>query len=65
LFGARGTQPVDVMAVAGLVETVGNIMRSNPWIAELDINPLSVTPHGVLALDVLIRTSAEETSSAQ
>jgi len=65
LFGARGTQPVDVMAVAGLVETVGNIMRSNPWIAELDINPLSVTPHGVLALDVLIRTSADETSSAQ
>jgi len=65
LFGARSTQPVNVMAVAALVETVGSIMRSNPWILELDINPLSVSPHGVLALDVLIRASAEAPPSVQ
>jgi acyl-CoA synthetase (NDP forming) len=64
LLGARGAQPIDVTAVAGVVETVGAVMRSNPRILELDINPLSVSAKGVLALDVLLRISSEDASPA-
>lgn len=52
--GLRGEPPVDLGAVARAVRTIGDQMRANPAIAEVDINPLLALPDGVLALDALV-----------
>ena len=54
LHGFRGSEPVNIAAVADAVMNVGTLMRSRPEISEIDINPLVAYPHGVLALDALI-----------
>ena len=54
LTGARGRPPVDVAAAAHLIVAVGDIVAAQPDIAELEINPLLVTPAGALALDARI-----------
>ena len=58
LRGFRGSPALDVCAVAGIVQQVGNLMRSVPDIQEIDINPVVVYPEGqgALALDALIVT---------
>jgi acetate---CoA ligase (ADP-forming) len=56
--GHRGAPPADLDAVAGCVMQLGAIMRSNPPIAEIEINPLVVYPKGALALDVLMHCAA-------
>lgn len=54
LQGARGAQPVDLDAIARLTTTLGAVMRANPQIAEIDINPVIARPDGVCALDALV-----------
>jgi acyl-CoA synthetase (NDP forming) len=54
LRGARGRPPADIDALADAVQRVGALMRAQSNIQEIDINPLVVYPHGVLALDVLL-----------
>lgn len=56
LRGLRGAPPADIDALADAVLRVSAIMREQPGILELDINPLLVLPRGqgVLALDVLL-----------
>ncbi|MFI9251923.1 acetate--CoA ligase family protein [Streptomyces sp. NPDC053069] len=51
LDGARGRPPVDVAAAAAAVETITAFAAAHPELAEIEVNPLLVTPHGVLALD--------------
>jgi acetate---CoA ligase (ADP-forming) len=52
----RGQPRRDVGALADLVVTLGNAMRADPSIREIDINPVMVLAEGagVLALDALI-----------
>jgi succinyl-CoA synthetase beta subunit len=50
----RGSAPVDLAAVADVVVRIGALMRAQPEITEIDINPLMAYPQGVLALDALI-----------
>jgi len=52
----RGQPPRDVSALADLVLTLGNAMRAQPSIVEIDINPVMVFAQGagVLALDALV-----------
>jgi acyl-CoA synthetase (NDP forming) len=57
LHGLRGTQPVDVSAIADVVMKVGALMRARGEVSEVDINPLMAYPGGVLALDALIVTA--------
>jgi len=59
LAGVRGAPPLDEHAVAGAVVLVGELMRANPGVSEIDINPLVVYPagSGVQALDALIVAS--------
>ncbi|MBO9649356.1 MAG: acetate--CoA ligase family protein [Variovorax sp.] len=62
LRGTRGEAGVDLRAIARVVALVGEQMRANPQISEIDINPLvaypaSVTP-SVLALDALVVATA-------
>jgi acyl-CoA synthetase (NDP forming) len=52
----RGQPPRDVSALADIVLTLGNAMRADPSIREIDINPVMVFADGAgaMALDALI-----------
>jgi acetate---CoA ligase (ADP-forming) len=54
LRGGRGTPAVDLGAIADCAMRLGALIRSEPRIAEVEINPLRVFAKGVLALDVLM-----------
>ncbi|WP_033919676.1 acetate--CoA ligase family protein [Sphingomonas sp. 37zxx] len=56
LRGWRGAPPLDVEALALLVERLAAVMQSNPGIAEIDLNPviLGAAGEGALALDALM-----------
>jgi acyl-CoA synthetase (NDP forming) len=51
LDGVRGRPPVDVVALSRLVSAVADVACAHPELAELEVNPVLVTPHGVVALD--------------
>ncbi|MEU4930093.1 acetate--CoA ligase family protein [Streptomyces yokosukanensis] len=51
LGGVRGRPPVDLSAAAAAIETITAFAAAHPEIAEIEVNPLLVRPHGVLALD--------------
>jgi len=53
LQGYRGSDPVDVDALARVVATVGDLVVEHR-IAELDVNPVLATPDGATALDALV-----------
>jgi acyl-CoA synthetase (NDP forming) len=56
LHGYRGSPRLDVEAVAELVVRLGQLLRGNPAIREIDLNPVVVYPagQGAVALDALI-----------
>jgi acyl-CoA synthetase (NDP forming) len=54
LRGFRGSEPVNIRAIADAVLCVAALMRSRPEISEIDINPLVAYRDHVLALDALI-----------
>lgn len=65
LGGFRGSEAVDLGAVAKVVSTVGRLVTEHPDIVELDINPLLARSDGVMALDVLIvRGGGDHTGEA-
>lgn len=51
LLGARGRQPLAVDAAASALAAVSRTAAEHPEIAEIEVNPLLVTAHGVLGLD--------------
>jgi acetyltransferase len=51
LSGARGTEPVDLDAVAAVVSAVGDLLAALPEVAELDLNPVMATARGCVAVD--------------
>lgn len=62
LQGFRGAPPADVDALAQVAASVGALMRANPDIMEIDINPLIVHARGegVTALDALFVMKDDE-----
>jgi acetyltransferase len=54
LRGVRGRAPVDLDALAGLLVRFGDLIIENPRILELDVNPLLVSPRGLVALDARV-----------
>jgi acetate---CoA ligase (ADP-forming) len=54
LAGHRGAPPADLNAIADCVLRLSALLRADPRITEIEINPLAVYPQGVLALDVLM-----------
>ncbi|CAN7282781.1 bifunctional acetate--CoA ligase family protein/GNAT family N-acetyltransferase [Polaromonas sp. LjRoot131] len=54
LGGYRGAKPADTAAVRDALQKVSRLACDQPLLAELDINPLLVDGHGVLALDARI-----------
>ena len=59
LEGHRGGMPLDLPALAALIELIGATLVSQPAIAEIDLNPVIAYPQGqgVLALDALMLLS--------
>jgi acyl-CoA synthetase (NDP forming) len=56
LHGYRGAPALDVDAVADLIGKIGQLLRGEPGIQELDLNPVVVYPkgQGAVALDALM-----------
>ena len=55
LFGYRGAPPADVASLEDLVLRVGRLVDDIPEIAELDLNPVIVSPNGAVAVDAKVR----------
>ena len=54
LDGIRGSAAVNLHSVSVAVQAVGDLMRDDPSILEIDVNPLTADALGVVALDALI-----------
>ncbi len=54
LRGVRGRAPVDLDALAALFVRFSQLVAEQPWISEVDINPLLVSSGQMLALDARI-----------
>ncbi|MEW6092710.1 MAG: bifunctional acetate--CoA ligase family protein/GNAT family N-acetyltransferase [Chloroflexota bacterium] len=62
LKGVRGRPPVDIPALEELLVHFSQLVAEQPWIKELDINPLIASPQGLLALDarLLLHEAGDE-----
>ncbi len=54
LKGVRGRRPVNLPALEHLLVRFSQLVLEQRWIAEIDINPLLVSPEQLLALDARI-----------
>ncbi|MDX6282851.1 MAG: hypothetical protein QOH03_3922, partial [Kribbellaceae bacterium] len=55
LAGYRGAAGADEPAVLEVLHRIAWLAEAVPELAELDINPLTATPTGALAVDVKLR----------
>jgi acetyl coenzyme A synthetase (ADP forming)-like protein len=55
LDGFRGAPRVDVAALEDVVVRIGWLAANHPEIAELDLNPVVVSPTGAVAVDARVR----------
>jgi acyl-CoA synthetase (NDP forming) len=51
LLGARGRAPVDLRSAAEAIAALSRVAAERPAIAEVEVNPLLVTPEGAVGLD--------------
>jgi len=60
LLGVRGRKPVNMTALEGLLVRFSQLVMEQPWIKEIDINPLLATSEQSIALDarVVVHDSA-------
>jgi succinyl-CoA synthetase beta subunit len=59
LDGARGRPAVDVAAAARAAAALSRLAAARPDIAEIEVNPLLVTPAGAVGLDARIIGGAD------
>ncbi|MGA8016913.1 MAG: GNAT family N-acetyltransferase [Candidatus Dormiibacterota bacterium] len=55
LFGYRGRPACDTEALAGIIQRISALVTAVPEIAEMDLNPVIVSPRGAVAVDVKVR----------
>jgi acetyltransferase len=65
LQGVRGRAPVDLAALEQLLVRFSQLVVEQPWIKEIDINPLLASPERLLALDARVVLYAADVSEAQ
>jgi len=65
LLGVRGRKPVNLVALEGLLVRFSQLVMEQPWIKEIDINPLLATPEQLLALDARVVVHDSAMQSAQ
>jgi acetyltransferase len=54
LKGVRGRKPVDLAALEQLLVRFSRLVVEQPWIQEIDINPLLASPDHLIALDARV-----------
>jgi len=54
LQGVRGRKPVNIAALEDLLVRFSQLVVEQPWISEIDINPLLASPDRLLALDARV-----------
>jgi acetyltransferase len=54
LKGVRGRQPINLEALEHLLVRFSQLVADQPWISEIDINPLMASPEALIALDARI-----------
>ncbi len=54
LKGVRGRKPVDIAGLEDLLVRFSQLVVEQPWIKEIDINPLLASPERLLALDARV-----------
>src|SRR5437870_3929278 len=54
LKGVRGRKAVDLAALEGLLVRFSQLVVEQPWVREIDINPLLASPEQLLALDARV-----------
>src|SRR6185436_4047968 len=52
--GVRGRKPVDELALQQLLVNFSQMLITQPWIKEVDMNPVLVGPDGAIALDARV-----------
>jgi acetyltransferase len=57
LAGYRGTDPLDLAAIASTLLAISQLMIDLPDVVELDVNPLYVDAYGATALDARVRVA--------
>jgi acetyltransferase len=62
LGGVRGRAPVDVGSLEKLLVRFSQLVVEQPWIKELDINPLLASPERLIALDARVVLHDPETN---
>jgi acetyltransferase len=62
LKGVRGRRPVDLEALERLLVRFSRLVIENPWVREVDINPLYAGPDALLALDARVIVHGPETT---
>ena len=59
LDGFRGAPKADVAALEEILLRVGAMVESHPSVAEMDLNPVIVHPHGAVIVDARVRVEPE------
>jgi acetyltransferase len=62
--GVRGRPPVKVEQLEEIMVSFSQLVVEQPWIKEIDINPLLVSPERVVALDARVVVHGPEVSEA-
>ena len=65
LKGVRGRKAVDLTALAKLMVRFSQLVVEQPWIKEIDINPLLVSSDRILALDARVVLHDIDTEESQ
>ena len=65
LKGVRGRQPVDLAALEQLLVRFSYLVVEQPWIKELDINPLLASADRLLALDARVIVHGHDIRDAE
>jgi acetyltransferase len=65
LQGVRGRPPVDLVALEHLLVRFSYLVIEQPWMKEIDINPLLASPQRLLALDARVVLHGREISKEQ
>jgi len=65
LKGVRGRKPVDLQELAGILVKFSRLVCEQPWIKEMDINPLLVSAERIIALDARVVVHGQEVCEKQ
>jgi acetyltransferase len=65
LQGVRGRAPVDVESLKAILVRFSKLVIEQPWIKEIDINPLLASPGRILALDARVIVHGPDVSATK